>query len=33
MIEFDGPEEIIGTFCNVTVTEPLTWILKGTLAE
>lgn len=33
MIEFDGPEDMIGTFCNVTVTEPLTWILKGTLAE
>lgn len=33
MIEFDGPDTLIGTFCNVTVTEPLTWILKGTLAE
>jgi len=33
MIEFDRPDTLIGTFCNVTVTEPLTWILKGTLAE
>ena len=33
MIEFDGPDELIGTFCNVRVTEPLTWILKGELAE
>lgn len=32
MIEFDGPDECIGTFCNVRVTEPLTWILKGELA-
>ena len=32
MIEFDGPDECIGTFCNVKVTEPLTWILKGELA-
>ena len=33
MIEFDGPDELIGEFANVTVTEPLTWILKGELAE
>ena len=33
MIEFDGTDELIGTFCNVRVTEPLTWILKGELAE
>ena len=33
MIEFDGSDELIGTFCNVKVTEPLTWILKGELAE
>ena len=31
MIEFDGPEERIGTFADVLVTEPLTWILKGEL--
>lgn len=31
MIEFDGPDELIGTFTNVLVTEPLTWILKGEL--
>ena len=33
MIEFDGPDELIGTFCNVTVTEPLTWVLRGELAD
>ena len=32
MIEFDGPDALIGTFANVLVTEPLTWILKGELA-
>ena len=32
MIEFDGPDELIGSFANVLVTEPLTWILKGELA-
>ena len=32
MIEFDGPDELIGTFQNVVITEPLTWILKGELA-
>ncbi|MBQ0136109.1 MAG: tRNA (N6-isopentenyl adenosine(37)-C2)-methylthiotransferase MiaB [Oscillospiraceae bacterium] len=31
MIEFDGPDELIGTFQNIKVTEPLTWILKGEL--
>ena len=31
MIEFDGPDSCIGNFCNVEVTEPLTWILKGEL--
>ena len=35
MIEFpavDG-KELIGRFCNVRVTEPLTWIVKGVLDE
>ncbi|MCR4748137.1 MAG: tRNA (N6-isopentenyl adenosine(37)-C2)-methylthiotransferase MiaB [Clostridiales bacterium] len=31
MIEFDGPDDLIGTFQNIKVTEPLTWILKGEL--
>ena len=31
MIEFDGPDYLIGKFCAVRVTEPLTWILKGEL--
>ena len=31
MIEFDGPDDLIGTFQNVVITEPLTWILKGEL--
>lgn len=33
MIEFDGSDELIGSFCNVKVTEPLTWILKGELSD
>ncbi len=33
MIEFDGDDSLIGDFCNVKVTEPLTWILKGELCE
>ncbi len=32
MIEFDGGDELIGSFQNIKVTEPLTWILKGELA-
>lgn len=31
MIEFDGDDNLIGTFQNIKVTEPLTWILKGEL--
>lgn len=31
MIEFDGPDDLIGSFADVLVTEPLTWILKGEL--
>ena len=31
MIEFDGDDSLIGTFQNIKVTEPLTWILKGEL--
>ena len=31
IIEFPGCEELIGTFQNVTVTEPKTWVLKGEL--
>ena len=33
MIEFDGPDSLIGNFCLVRVTEPLAFILKGELAE
>lgn len=33
IIEFDGDEDMIGTFKNITVTEPLTYVLKGRLAE
>ena len=33
MVEFEGPDELIGTFVDVKITEPLTWILKGELAE
>lgn len=31
MVEFDGPDRLIGHFCRVRITEPLTWILKGEL--
>lgn len=33
MIEFEGDDSNIGNFCNVRVTEPLTWILKGELVD
>lgn len=33
IIEFDGSKDLIGTFKNITVTEPLTYVLKGRLAE
>ena len=33
IIEFPGDEALIGTFRNVTVTEPKTWVLKGQLAD
>lgn len=33
MVEFEGPDELIGSFVDVKITEPLTWILKGELAE
>lgn len=33
IVEFDGDESLIGSFKNITVTEPLTYVLKGKLAE
>lgn len=33
MIEFPADESVIGSFRNVTVTESLTWILRGELAD
>lgn len=33
MIEFPADESVIGTFRNVKVTESLTWILRGELAD
>lgn len=33
IIEFSGDKSLIGKFVNVKVTENLTWILKGELAE
>ena len=33
IIEFDGDESLIGSFKDITVTEPLTYVLKGRLAE
>ena len=31
IIEFDGKDELIGSFATVEVTEPKTWVLKGEL--
>ena len=31
IIEFPADESIIGNFCDVLVTEPLNWIVKGEL--
>lgn len=33
IVELDGDESLIGSFKNITVTEPLTYVLKGRLAE
>ena len=33
IIEFEGDESLIGTFQNVKVTEPLTYVLKGELQK
>lgn len=33
IIEFEGGENLIGTFQNLKVTEPLTYVLKGELAQ
>ncbi len=33
IIEFPASENVIGSFRNVTVTESLTWILRGTLID
>ena len=33
IVEFDGDESLIGSFKNITVTEPLTYVLEGRLAE
>jgi tRNA-2-methylthio-N6-dimethylallyladenosine synthase len=29
IIEFEGEKDVIGSFCDVEVTQPLTWIVKG----
>lgn len=31
MIEFAAPDSVIGNFCHVKVTDPMTWILRGEL--
>lgn len=33
IIEFEGDESLIGSFCLVKVTEPKTWILKGEIVN
>src|SRR5690606_24603660 len=32
LVHFQGSKELIGTFVNVHVTEPMTWFIKGELA-
>ena len=32
-IEFVGDEENIGKFCNIKVTDTLTWIVKGEIIK
>ena len=33
IVEFEGDESLVGTFRDITVTEPLTYVLKGELAD
>ncbi|MCM1544417.1 MAG: tRNA (N6-isopentenyl adenosine(37)-C2)-methylthiotransferase MiaB [Ruminococcus sp.] len=33
IIEFEGDEGLIGSFCHIKVTEPKTWILKGEIVN
>lgn len=33
LMEFDAPQDVIGTFCDIEVTQPLTWIVKGRLRK
>ncbi len=33
VIEFEGSEDLIGSFQTIKVTEPLTYVLKGELIE
>ncbi|HZG57362.1 tRNA (N6-isopentenyl adenosine(37)-C2)-methylthiotransferase MiaB [Paenibacillus sp.] len=33
LVHFQGPHDLIGTFAQVTVTEPMTWFIKGELAD
>lgn len=33
LMEFDAPQDVIGTFCDIEVTQPLTWIVKGRLKK
>jgi len=32
LVHFQGPRDLIGSFAQVTVTEPMTWYIKGELA-
>lgn len=33
IMEFEAPPEVIGSFCDVEVTDPLTWIVRGKLKK
>lgn len=33
IIEFEAPPSVIGTFCDVEITQPLTWIARGRIKE
>jgi len=33
LVHFRGPKQLIGRFANVKITEPMTWYIKGELAD
>lgn len=33
LVHFEGPKELIGTFVNVEITDPMTWYIKGQIVS